>query len=83
MLQTKDFSASGASTSGNLYTYILRVNELSADVVTNSSRLQVEAILKQSIVGTGFSTWGTGVSCSLNGAQIFSDYAQRRISGKQ
>ena len=83
MLQSKDFSVSGDSESGNRYTFILRITELSADVITNSSRLQVEAILKQSIVGTGFSTWGTGVSCSLNGSEIFSDYAQRRISGKQ
>lgn len=83
MLQSKDFSVSGDSESGNRYTFILRITELSADVITNSSRLQVEAILKQSISGTGFSSWGTGVSCSLNGSEIFSDYAQRRISGKQ
>lgn len=81
MLQSNDFSASGASASGNLYTFILRVAELSTDVVKNTSKLRVQAILKQSITGTGFSSWGTGVSCSLNGTEIFSDYAQRRISG--
>ena len=82
-LQIKDYSVSGRSQSGILYTYILRVTEDSVDQERNLSVLSVQAILKQSYSGTGFSGWGTGVSCTINGKNIFSDYRQRKISGTQ
>lgn len=81
-LQTKDYSVSGKSGSGGTtYTYILRVTENSIDVVSNTSNVTVQAILKSSAAGTSFSIWGTGVSCTLNGTQIFSDYQKRQCSG--
>lgn len=83
MLQSKDFLTTGRSASGITYTFLLRVAEVSTDVAKNSSHVSVQAILQQSFSGTGFSGWGTGVSCSINGSEIFSDYAQRRISGLQ
>lgn len=81
-LQTKDYSATAKSSSGGItYTFILRVTENSTDILQNKSNLTVEAILKQSYSGTAFYLWGTGVSCTLNGNQIFSDYQQRRLDG--
>jgi len=81
-LQTKDFSVTGVSAGGGItYTYILRVTQNSTNIAANSSNLTVQAILKQNYAGTAFHTWFTGVSCSLNGRQIFSDYEQRSLSG--
>lgn len=81
-LQTKDFSVSGKSSGGGItYTYILRVTENSVNVLQNTSNLTVQAILKQTYSGQAFHTWGTGVSCTLNGNQIFSDYQQRELTG--
>lgn len=81
-LRTKDFSVTGKSSGGGItYTYILRVTENSINTEKNTSSVTVEAILKQSYSGTAFSTWYTGVSCTLNGCQIFSDYKQRSLSG--
>ncbi len=81
-LQTKDYSVTQKSSGGGItYTYILRVIENSTDVEKNTSNITVQAILKQSYSGTAFSTWYTGVSCTLNGNQIFSDYKQRSLSG--
>lgn len=83
-LQTKDFSVTGKSAAGTItYTYTLRVTEESVDSVANTSRVTVEAILQQNYAGTAFSSWYTGVSCALNGEQIFSDYVQRRLSGTE
>lgn len=81
-LQTKDFSVTGKSAAGTItYTYTLRVTEESVDTYANTSRITVEAILRQNYSGTAFSSWYTGVSCVLNGEKIFSDYVQRRLSG--
>ncbi len=81
-LQTKDFSVTGKSSGGGItYTYILRVTQNSTNAAANTSNLTVQAILKQSYSGTAFHTWYTGVSCALNGSQIFSDYVQRSLSG--
>ena len=82
-LQTKDFSVSGTSSSGGIrYTYTLRVTENSVNVVNNTSNVTVEAILQQNYNGQPtFSSWGTGVSCTLNGTQVFSDYRQRALYG--
>ena len=81
-LQTKDFSVTGISAGGGItYTYILRVTQNSTNMTANSSNLTVQAILKQNYTGTAFHTWYTGVSCSLNGSEIFSDYVQRSLSG--
>ena len=81
-LQTKDFSVTGKSSGGGItYTYILRVTENSVNAAANTSNVTVQAILKQSYSGTAFTTWYTGVSCTLCGSQIFSDYKQRSLSG--
>lgn len=82
-LQTKEFAVTGKSSSGGItYTYLLRVTENSISIGENTSNLTVEAILKQSYSGTAFSDWNTGVSCALNGEEIFSDYRKRRLDGK-
>lgn len=80
-LQTKDYSVSGKSQGGVTFTYILRVTQDSQDVQSNTSALTVQAILKQNVSSTQFAQWGTGVSCTLNGEQIFSDYRQRKSTG--
>ncbi len=81
-LQTKDFSVTKKSSGGGItYTFTIRVTENSINKENNTSNLTVKAILKQSYSGTAFSTWFTGVSCSLDGSQIFSDYVQRRLDG--
>ena len=83
-LQTKDFSVTVPSASGGItYTYILRVTEESIDTANNSSYITVRAILKQDYAGTAFYSWSTGVSCTLNGQQLFSDYRQRELRGTQ
>lgn len=80
-LQTKDFSAS--TTVGSVtYTFTIRVTENSVDMARNSSNLTVQAILSQN-GGGGFTGTLTGVSCSLNGQQIFSDYRARNLQGTQ
>lgn len=84
MLQTRDFSVVGKSASGTItFTYILRVTENSISPENNTSNVTVQAILKQTYSGTTFSSWSTGVSCTVNGSQLFSDYRQRAISGTQ
>jgi len=81
-LITKDYSVTGISSGGGItYTYILRVTENSVDPEKNTSDVTVQAILKQNYSGTAFAYWGTGVSCTINGEEIFSDYKQRRLSG--
>lgn len=81
-LQTKDFSVTAKSSGGGItYTFLLRVTENSVNTAANTSNLTVQAILKQSYSGTAFYSWGTGVLCSLNGTQIFSDYQKRRLDG--
>ena len=81
-LKTKDFSVTGTSSSGGItYTYILRVTENSINKTKNTSNVTVEAILKQTYSGTAFSSWSTGVSCTINGKEVFSDYRQRQLSG--
>ena len=81
-LKTKDFSVTGVSSGGGItYTYILRVTENSTNTAANTSNVTVQAILKQSYSGTAFYSWYTGVSCTINGSQIFSDYRQRRLDG--
>lgn len=81
-LKTKDFSVTGTSSGGGItYTYILRVTENSIDKTKNTSNVTVEAILKQDYSGTAFFSWSTGVSCSVNGKELFSDYRQRDLSG--
>ncbi len=81
-LQTKDFSVTRASAGGGItYTFTIRVTENSTNKANNTSNLTVKAILKQSYSGTAFYSWYTGVSCSLNGTQVFSDYQKRSLSG--
>lgn len=78
-LQERDYSVQGASSSGGiLYTFTIRVTENSVNDQQNTSNLTVKAILTHNYSGTAFSNWGTGVSCTLNGNKIFSDYQQRR-----
>ena len=81
-LQTKEFSVTGKSSGGGItYTYLLRVTENSISIADNTSNLTVQAILKQNYSGTAFSSWNTGVSCSLGGKEVFSDYRKRRLDG--
>lgn len=81
-LQTKDFSVTKKSSGGGItYTFTIRVTENSINKENNTSNLTVKAILQQTYSGTAFHTWSTGVSCSLDGSQIFSDYVQRRLDG--
>ena len=81
-LQTKDFLVTAPSASGGItYTYILRVTEESVDIAGNSSHITIQAILKQTYSGTAFYSWSTGVSCTVNGQQLFSDYRQRELRG--
>lgn len=81
-LQTKEYTVTRKSSGGGItYTFILRVTENSVNHANNTSNLTVKAILKQSYSGTAFYSWYTGVSCTLNGSQIFSDYVQRSLSG--
>lgn len=83
-LQTKDFTKTAKSSGGGVtYTYIMRVTENSIDTVKNCSSVTVKAILKSSYSGTAFSGYRTGVSCTVNGQTLFSDYCRRSISGKQ
>ena len=83
-LQSKDFSVTAKSASGRItYTYILRVTENSVDLVKNSSNVTVEAILKQTYAGVAFSGYRTGVSCTINGETLFSDYCRRTIEDKE
>lgn len=81
-LQTKNFSVTKKSDSGGItYTFTIRVTENSINKENNTSNLTVKAILEQSYSGTAFYSWSTGVSCSLDGDQIFSDYVRRSLSG--
>lgn len=81
-LITKDLAVSGVSGSGNItYTFILRVTENSTNIEKNTSDVTVQAILRQTYSGTAFSSWSTGVACTVNGSQLFSDYRQRSITG--
>lgn len=83
-LQVKDFSLTAKSGHGKItYTYTIRVTEESADPVKNSSAVKVEAILQQTYSGTAFSGYRTGVSCDINGQNLFSDYCRRTIAGRE
>ena len=78
-LQERDYSVQGKSSGGGiLYTFTIRVTENSVNAQQNTSNLTVKAILTHNYSGTAFAKWGTGVSCTLNGNKIFSDYQQRR-----
>ena len=79
-LQTKDFSAS-VDYNGSTMTYILRVTENSVNTENNTSNLTIKAILKQTWSGELFWQYGTTVTCTINGTQIFSDSARRNLSG--
>lgn len=81
-LQTKDLTYVWKNAAGsNTYTYILRVTENSIDIVNNRSNVTIQAILKQTYSGLTFSTWTCGVGCAVNGAKLFYDQVQRRLSG--
>ena len=81
-LQTKEYSASAKATNySQTFTFTLRVTENSVDTVKNSSNITIQAILKQSWNGAAFYNWATGVSCTVNGEQWFSEYKQRDCSG--
>lgn len=83
-LQVKDFSLTAKSGHGKItYTYTIRVTEESTDPVKNCSSVKVEAILKQTYSGTAFSGYRTGVSCDINGQNLFSDYCRRTIAGRE
>lgn len=79
-LQQKDFTGNYTSGTGVKYTYTLRVEENSVDNEKNISSITVKAILSDSY-GITFTDWGTGVSCTLNGKEIFNDYKQRNYKG--
>ena len=83
-LQVKDFSLTAKSGHGKItYTYTLRVTEESVDPVKNCSNVTVQAILQQTYSGTAFSGYRTGVSCTVDGETLFSDYCRRTIEGRQ
>ena len=83
-LQTKDFSVTAKSGHGKItYTYILRLTQHAVDPVKNCSQVTVEAILKQTYSGTAFSGYRTGVSCTVDGETLFSDYCRRTIAGRE
>jgi hypothetical protein len=83
-LLTQDLSLTAKSGHGKItYTYILRITQNSTDPVKNCSHVTVEAILKQTYSGTAFSGYRTGVSCTVDGETLFSDYCRRTIAGKQ
>lgn len=83
-LQTKDFSVTGKSLSGQTsYTFILRVTEEQTDNTNNLSYVTVQAILKQNTSGSGFSNRSIGVSCSLDGQTVFSSVEQRSLTGSE
>lgn len=83
-LQIKELSATARSGNGSiLYTYTLRVTENSIDPVKNCSHVTVQAILRQDLPGIAFSGYRTGVSCSVDGKTLFSDYCRRTVSGSQ
>ena len=83
-LQTKDFSLTAKSGHGKItYTYTIRVTENTTDPVKNSSHVTVQAILQQSYSGTAFSGYRTGVSCTVDGETLFSDYCRRTIAGRE
>lgn len=77
-LQKRDYSVQGNSVSGTIYTFKIRVTENSVNDQQNTSNLTVEAILLHNRQIVTFAQWGTGVSCTLNGNKIFSDYQQRK-----
>lgn len=79
-LRQKDFTAAATSASGIPYKYILRVIENSINVGNNSSSVTVQAILSAEKFSFSFSNWGTGVSCTLNGKEIFNSYASRNFT---
>lgn len=83
-LQTKDFSLTAKSGHGKItYTYTIRVTENSTDPVKNCSHVTVQAILQQTYSGTAFSGYRTGVSCTVDGETLFSDYCRRTIAGRE
>lgn len=78
-LQTKQFTAKGKSLSGVPYTYILDVTENSVDTANNRSSVTVKAILKAESFTFNFSR-DIGVSCTLNGKEIFKEIKYRSFS---
>ena len=78
-LQTKQFTANGKSLSGVPYTYILDVTENSVDTANNRSSITVKAILKAESFTFNF-TRDIGVSCTLNGKEIFKEIKSRSFS---
>ena len=83
-LMSKDLSLTAKSEHGKItYTYILRLTQHAVDPVKNCSQVTVEAILKQTYSGTAFSGYRTGVSCTVDGETLFSDYCRRTIAGKE
>lgn len=82
-IQTKDFSVSALTADGtNTLTYVIRITE-EEKYGSNGTRLTVQAILQQSKTGTCFQNKQVGVSCVINGQQIFSSYTKRTLSGTQ
>lgn len=80
-IQKKDFEKSVDNGEYVLFTYILRVYEISVDTDNATSKIGVHAILKQDWNGDMFIDWATGVSCTLNGTEIFYSYIQRELTG--
>ena len=81
---TKDYSATGYSANGkNSFRFVLRVIQNSTDPDTVSSNVTVQAILVSSYSGLLFYGVNIGVSCTVNGEEIFSEEAQRRCEGTQ
>lgn len=82
--QTKDFSVTGKSLSGQTsYTFLLRVTEEFADRANNLSLVTVQAILRQNLPNAGFTDRSIGVSCTLDGVTLFSSVENRTVTGTQ
>lgn len=78
------FSITGKSNSGQIgYTFTLRVTEDSVDYTNNLSYVTVQAILRQTTSGPGFSGRNIGVSCTVDGAALFSSVEKRSLSGTE
>lgn len=82
-LQTKDFSATGKIGYGTgTYTFTLRVTELSVDTVNNTSRIEVSAIVKNSVDEVAVYDALTHIFCSINGVQKFNKSFVQSFEGK-
>lgn len=82
MLQTKDFTAiKYVDGKTNTFTFYLRITENSVDLSNNTSNVTVQALLQQTKSDICFENKFAGVSCTVNGKSLFSDYQLRSLKG--